>query len=265
MNVLAFDIETIPDVATGRRLYGLEGLRAEDVARVMFEKRREETGGSEFLRHHLHKVIAIAAVLRHADTVRVWSLGDVDSDEADLLRRFFEGIEKFTPTMVSWNGGQFDLPVLHYRTLLHGISAPRYWDIGDNDREFRWNNYLNRFHWRHVDMMDVLSGFQARATASLSEIAVMLGFPGKMGMSGADVWDQYCAANLTGIRHYCETDALNTYLIYLRWELLRGTFDQAGVDRELTLLRDVLRSGAKPHWTAFLKEWERNSQLHVGT
>ncbi|MEK7759133.1 MAG: 3'-5' exonuclease, partial [Pseudomonadota bacterium] len=73
MNVLIFDIETIPDVATGRRLYELEGLSDADVAKVMFHKRREETGDSEFLRHHLHRVVAISVVLRHADQLRVWS------------------------------------------------------------------------------------------------------------------------------------------------------------------------------------------------
>ena len=122
------------DVATGRRLYGLDGLNDADIARVMFEKRREETGDSEFLRHHLHRIITISAVLRHGESLRVWSLGDAEASEAELVRRFFDGIEKFTPTLVSWNGGQFDLPVLHYRALLHGIAAPRYWDTGDVDR-----------------------------------------------------------------------------------------------------------------------------------
>ena len=71
MNVLIFDIETIPDVASGRRLYELEGLSDADVAKVMFHKRREETGDSEFLRHHLHRVVAISVALRHADQLRV--------------------------------------------------------------------------------------------------------------------------------------------------------------------------------------------------
>ena len=259
MNVLAFDIETIPDVATGRRLYDLEGLNDADVARVMFEKRREETGESEFLRHHLHRVVTISAVLRHGDSLRVWSLGDAEASEAELVRRFFDGIEKFTPTLVSWNGGQFDLPVLHYRALLHGIAAPRYWDTGDLDRDFRWNNYLSRFHERHTDLMDVLAGYQVRAMASLDDIALLLGLPGKMGVSGADVWRNYCAGKLEEIRNYCETDALNTYLIYLRWELLRGNLDAAGFEREQKLVRQTLAAEKKPHFEAFLAAWDRNS------
>ena len=94
MNVLAFDIETVPDVVTGRRLYGLDGLSDKDVAQVMFAKRREQTGESEFLRHHLHRVVTISAVLRTDDSLRVWSLGEADSDEVELIRRFFDGIER---------------------------------------------------------------------------------------------------------------------------------------------------------------------------
>lgn len=260
-NVLTFDIETAPDIDAGRRIYGLEDLSDADVAEAMFAKRREETGSSDFLRHHLHRVITISAVLRRGDAVRVWSLGDDGSDEADLIQRFYDGIDKFTPTLVSWNGAQFDLPVLHYRALVHGVSAPRYWEIGNDDREFRWNNYLNRFHWRHIDLMDVLSGYQARATASLSEAAIILGLPGKMGMGGAQVWEYYLAGKIEEIRNYCETDVLNTYLIYLRWELIRGNLDQAGWENEQQLVRDTLAAGARPHWTAFLEVWDRHAKL----
>lgn len=256
MNVLAFDIETVPDVATGRRLYRLTDLSDQDVARVMFQKRREQTGDSDFLRHHLHRVVAISAVLRNAESLTAWSLGEADSGEADLVRRFYDGIEKYTPTLVSWNGGGFDLPVLHYRALLHGVAAPRYWDTGGDDRDFKWNNYLSRFHARHTDLMDVLSGYQVRALAPLEDIALMLGLPGKLGRSGADVWEQYCAGELEAIRNYCETDAMNTYLIYLRWELIRGNLDDAGWRREIKLARDTLSAAGKPHWREFLAAWE---------
>jgi 3'-5' exonuclease len=259
MNVLAFDIETVPDVATGRRMHDLDGLSDGDVARVLAMKRREQTGESEFLRHYLHRVVAISAVLRHADTLRVWSLGETNSDEAELIQRFFDGVEKYTPTLVTWNGCTFDLPVLHYRALKHGISAPRYWDTGGEDQSFRFNNYLSRYHQRHTDLMDVLSSYQSRAAAPLDEIALMLGFPGKMGMSGAQVWDQFQAGKIEDIRNYCETDALNTYLVYLRYELMRGNLDRAGWDRETELVRSILRAADKPHLTAFLAAWNESS------
>ncbi|HEX9625594.1 MAG TPA: 3'-5' exonuclease [Acidiferrobacterales bacterium] len=256
MNTLVFDIETVPDVATGRRLYGLADLNDDDVAKVMFHKRREESGGSEFLRHHLHRVVAISAVLRSGDALKVWSLGEIEAGEAELIRRFFDGIDKYTPTLVTWNGGGFDLPVLHYRALRHGVAAPRYWDTGDDDRDFKWNNYLSRFHARHTDLMDVLAGYQPRACAPLDEIAQMLGLPGKLGMHGSQVWEQYQAGNLQAIRDYCETDVLNTYLIWLRFELIRGHLEPAGYDGEIARVRDLLNSENRAHLQAFLKAWK---------
>lgn len=256
MNILVFDIETIPDIETGRRLYNLQGLSDMEVAEVMYTQRRQQTGGNEFLRHHMHRVVAISLVLRTPDKLNVWSLGDVESSEKDILQRFFDGIEKYSPTLVSWNGGGFDLPVLHYRSLLHGISAPRYWETGGDDQSFRWNNYLSRFHERHTDLMDILSGYQVRAVAPLDEIAAMCGFPGKMGMSGDKVFDYYLQGDLDAVRNYCETDVLNTYLVFLRYELMRGRQSEAGYKHECDRLRELLKAENKPHLTEFLNAWQ---------
>jgi predicted PolB exonuclease-like 3'-5' exonuclease len=254
MNILVFDIETVPDTDTGRKLNHLEGLSDSDVAKVMFQKRREETGGSEFLPLHLHRIVAIAAVLRTHDKLKVWSLGEPDSTEEELLQRFFGGIERFMPTLVSWNGGAFDLPVMHYRALLHGVSAPRYWDTGENRTEFRWNNYLNRYHWRHTDLLDVLANYQPRGYAPLDQVATMLGFPGKMGMNGAQVWESFLAGDILSIRHYCETDVLNTYLLFLGFELLRGHLEQAEYHREHERVKQMLAKREQPHLRKFLED-----------
>lgn len=255
--VFVFDIETIPDVATARRLYRLpEGLSDKDVAEVMYNRRRQETGESEFLRLHLQRVVAISVVLRTGERVKVWSLGEPDSPEEELIRRLFDGIERFSPTLVTWNGGAFDLPVLHYRALLHRVPALRYWDVGEDEQSFRWNNYLGRYHWRHIDLMDVLSAYQLRATAPLDEVATMLGFPGKMGMSGASVWTQFLAGEVEAIRNYCETDVLNTYLVYLRFELIRGRLAPEQHAAECRRLREVLAAEGKPHLQEFLEAWK---------
>ena len=144
--VLVFDIETVPDIEGLRRLYDLgPELGAADIAEMAFQRRRQTTG-NDFLPLHLHRVVAIACALRDRESFRVWSLGGLNEPEAELIRRFFDGIEKYTPQIVSWNGGGFDLPVLHYRGLVHGIRAPRYWELGEGDRDFKWNNYVNRYH-----------------------------------------------------------------------------------------------------------------------
>lgn len=256
-NIFVFDIETIPDVDAGRKLLELEDLDDQQVGEAMLTLRRQETGGSEFLPHYLHKIVAISVVLRSKDQVKVWSLGDIDADEAEILERFYSGIEKFTPTMVSWNGSGFDLPVIHYRSLKHGVVGQRYWETGDFDQNFKWNNYLNRYHDRHTDIMDVLAAYQARANAPLDKIATLLGFPGKMGMSGAKVWENYQAGDLQGIRDYCETDVLNTYLVYLRLQLIRGKILPAKYQAECELLQQHLAQADAEHLTAFLNQWEK--------
>ncbi|MBV6416193.1 MAG: hypothetical protein CMLOHMNK_00724 [Steroidobacteraceae bacterium] len=254
MNVLVFDIETVPDVALGRRALGLEGLPDGDVAKAMFTRRRQQTG-SDFLPHEQHRVVAISCVLRSRDSLRVWSLGDPQADEADIVGRFFEGIERYTPDLVSWNGGGFDLPVLHYRALAAGIQAPTYWETGDANTAFRYNNYLSRYHWRHLDLMDVLSGMQPRARASLEDMAQLLGLPGKLGFSGARVWDTWLEGGIVAIRRYCETDVLNTYLVYLRFELLRGHLSREQHAAEVGRVRALLAASDEPHHAEFLAAW----------
>ncbi len=254
-NVLVFDIETVPDVKAGRQLLDLEGLSDEDVALAMRTLRTQKTGKTDFLSHFQHQIVAISAVLLSNDSLKVWSLGNPASGEKELLERFFDGIEKFSPVLVSWNGNGFDLPVIHYRALKHGVSSARYWDNGDIDREFRWNNYLSRFHARHLDLMDVLSGYQPRAFVSLDELAVMLGFPGKMGMSGAHVWESFCSGQIDSIRDYCETDVLNTYLVFLRFQQIRGVLNEDELKHEQSRLRDLLADSGRPHLTEFLARW----------
>lgn len=256
MNCLIFDIETIPDVNTGAKLYHLEGLSAQECVQAMLALRREKVG-HDFLPLHLHQIVAISIVFKQQDRVKVWSVGTESCSESELIQRFFNGISQYTPTLISWNGSGFDLPVLHYRSLLHGIAAPQYWETGENIQTFKWNNYLNRYHYRHLDLMDVLASYNARANAPLDEVATMLGFPGKMGMSGANVWQQYQAGNLKAIRDYCETDVLNTYCVYLKFELIRGNLTQNEYEAELQNLREYLKTQKHTHFDEFLQHWNQ--------
>ena len=257
MNILVFDVETIPDIDSGKKIFNLEELSDKNAAELMFSHRYQKSNGrTEFLQHYLHKIVTISVVLKTDDKLSVWSLGDKNSTETELLERFFEGIERYTPVIVSWNGSGFDLPVIHYRSLIHGVVAQRYWENGDDDQSFRWNNYLSRFHSRHTDLMDVLSGYITTARAPLNEIATILGFPGKMGMSGEKVWDCYLDGDIESIRNYCETDVLNTYLIYLKYQLMRGRLTNDLYITECQKVCDMLENENKIHLKEFLKVWQ---------
>ena len=258
---LVFDIETIPDVSGLRRLHSLDATLADaEVAELAFQQRRAASNGqSEFLPLHLQRVVTISCVLRQGQTFKVWSLAEPEQDEAVIVQRFFEGIERFTPQLVSWNGAGFDLPVLHYRALIHGVVAPRYWDLGDGDygdsRDFKWNNYISRYHTRHLDLMDLLALYQGRASAPLDDLAKLIGFPGKLGMDGSQVWSAWQAGRACEIRNYCETDAVNTYLVLCRFRLMRGEFSRREYDEELALVRGELGRLEQPHWQEYLAAW----------
>tara|TARA_B100000686_G_scaffold355275_1_gene471899 strand:- start:7327 stop:8124 length:798 start_codon:yes stop_codon:yes gene_type:complete len=255
-NSLVFDVETVPDVELGRRLHNLDSLNDDDVARAMRTLRIQKTGSTDFLAHPHHRIVAISAVLRNPEKLLVWSLGSEESTERELLERFFDGIERFRPVLISWNGNGFDLPVIHYRALRHGVAAPIYWESGESDRDFKFNNYLNRYHARHLDLMDLLAGYQPRAFSSLEEVAIMLGLPGKMGMSGARVWEYFQAGKIADIRAYCETDVLNTFLVYLQFERIRGILDEAAFSMEIERLCELLRTANAAHLKEFLNQWQ---------
>ena len=254
--ILVFDIETVPDVEGLRKLWEL-GPEVSDAGVVeLVQQRRRQNTGSDFMPAHLQKVVAISCALRDRDAVRVWSLGSRDDPERDLVKRFFEGIERYTPQLVSWNGSGFDLPVLHYRAMIHGIAGCCYWDLGENDREFKFNNYISRFHSRHTDLMDVLAGYQNRAWAPLDEIAQLCGLPGKLGMDGSQVYPAWKRGEIEAIRNYCETDVANTYLLFQRFQLIRGILDPAEYAKELEVFRAFLAAQDAPHWKQFAAAWK---------
>jgi predicted PolB exonuclease-like 3'-5' exonuclease len=257
--VLVFDIESIPDTA------GLRILRGHDAAlddRAVYDAeiaRRQEQGKNDFMPLHLQRVLVISCVFRSADGLHVRSLVDRETDgrsqEGRLIQRFFQMIERHVPQLVSWNGGGFDLPVLHYRALRHGVVAPKYWDMGEDDRDFRYNHYIGRYHLRHLDLMDLLSMYQPRASAPLDALAKLCGFPGKLGMDGSQVYGAYLEGRTDEIRRYCETDAMNTYLLYCRFQMMRGGFTEAEYAREIVHVRASLAAIDEPHWREYLSAW----------
>ena len=260
--ILAFDIETIPDAHAIRTLHDFPNdISDADVVEYALQKRRAQNG-SDFLPLHLHRVVAISCCLRWSeDKVHVNTIGKIEDDEATVLRKFYDLLERYTPQLVSWNGGGFDLPVLHYRSLIHGISAARYWDMGEGDfgdsRDFKWNNYLSRYHMRHCDLMDVLAMYNGRANAPLDQMAKLCGFPGKMGMDGSKVWDAFQQGQLQEIRDYCETDAANTYLMFMRFQLLRGVYNPQEYQAEIDRLYHHLNAQPQEHWQQFCQMWQR--------
>ncbi len=262
--ILVFDIETVPDVAGLRRVHAVPDAVDDDALLDWIVQQRRAQTGSDFVALPYQRIVAIACALRDASGFRIWSLGEPADPESELIRRFFDGIDRYTPQLVSWNGGGFDLPVLHYRALLHGVPAGRYWDWGDDDKEFRYNNYLGRYHTRHCDLMDILAAYQPRATAGLDAMARLCGFPGKAGLAGSGVAAAVRAGGLDAVRRYCETDVMNTYLLYQRFRMLRGVASAGDYAQEVALAREKIAASGAPHWMEFLAAWDANAVPDAG-
>ncbi len=248
--LVAFDIETTPDPAAGRAGLGLVGDDA-TVIREMMRLRSEETAGrTEYPAQPWHRIICVCATWWDPSSgeVRMENLGSSDPwDEAAHVRGFFDLVEGRSAALggdrpvrlFSWNGGGFDLPILRYRAMRHGIVA-REFQRQDGDR--RYNNYLNRFHDLHVDLMDVLSSYGAAPRAGLGAIAAALGLPSKEFLE-LPIHEHLLRGDAQRIIEYCKLDTLTTLLVALRWghhagwlsgDQLRSVTDslQALVDRE---------------------------------
>jgi|TARA_Y100000389_G_C17289568_1_gene427306 predicted PolB exonuclease-like 3'-5' exonuclease len=248
MNILVFDIETVPDTESGAKILDLKNLSDKDIIKAM-EHTQLQKNGSIFQPLHLHKIVAISVLYKNNEKLSLLSLGDENSKEKDILKKFFSAIDKYQPQLVSWNGKGFDSPVIHYRSLIHEVSSIKYWDKGEDDREFKWNNYLNRYHERHLDLMDVLSGF--KKPAPLTDIAQLIGAPGKYGIDGSKVTDYYLQNNIKKIRDYCETDVLNTYFVFLRYQLISNSISKEKYLELKSEILEFLENSGKDHWKEF--------------
>jgi predicted PolB exonuclease-like 3'-5' exonuclease len=103
--------------------------------------------------------------------------------------------------------------------------------------------------------MDFLALYTGRANAPLDDLAKLCGFPGKLGVDGSQVWALFQQGRLNEIRDYCETDVVNTYLVYCRFQLMRGEMTQAAYEAELSLIRSSLAAIDQPHWKEYLAAW----------
>jgi predicted PolB exonuclease-like 3'-5' exonuclease len=254
--ILVFDIETVLDVSGLRRARQVPASLTDAAVLDWFTQQRRAQTGGDFAPLHLQKVVAIACALQDTAGFKIASVGTPEDGEAELIRRFFDLVDKYTPQLVSWNGGGFDLPVLNQRAMIHGVTAARFWDWGDEDREFKFNSYLGRYHTRHLDLMDVLAMYQPRASAGLDAMARLCGFPGKLGMDGSEVNAAIAQGRLDEVRRYCETDVMNTFLLYLRFRLLRGELTAGEYAKEVSQARERIAAIDAPHWREFIAAWD---------
>lgn len=257
--ILVFDIETKIDVQVGRLLYDLE-LNDDDCEQALIKIRRQETG-QDFQKLALHEIVCISGLWVKEGDLKLFSWTQAEFSESDIIQKFFRVFQKYQtimPKLVTWNGSQFDLPLLMIRAMIHGLSSPQFWDNGELFNQKRYQNYTNRYHHQHIDLMDNLSLFHQKHFAKLDDIARILGFAGKeKGFDGLQAVKQQ---DWESIARYCESDVLNTWLIYLRWIFLKGQINREQHHGLVWQTKHLLETHVNGH--DFLQRWQKNAAVN---
>src|SRR6478752_7842169 len=234
--VIVWDLETVPDLAGFAAANNLTGKSDAEV---------REAIGDKFPKHIYHSIVCIGALVAHRE-VDHWAVDAVgaphvgERSEKQLITAFCDKIAELSPQLVTFNGNSFDLPVLRYRAMIQRVSAPG----------LSLRPYFNRYTEDAIDLCDVLSSFSPQNKASLHELCRVMGLPGKPGgIDGSEVEKYVREGRIAEVAAYCETDVVNTYRVWLRYELFRGRLTENGLRGSETNLSDYIRShsNTKPH------------------
>ncbi|MDO4223157.1 MAG: 3'-5' exonuclease [Acinetobacter sp.] len=257
--VLVFDIESITDRQAGKQLYQLD-LSDDDTDQALLKIRRQESG-QDFQRLALHEIVCISGLWYANGQWKLFSWTQQQYSEAEIIDKFFKIFQRYQPQLITWNGSQYDLPLLMLRGMIHGLSAPALWDQGELHSQKRYNNYVNRYHFSHIDLMDNMAMFHQKHFAKMDDIAVILGLAGKGDESGYLVADYVKQGKWQQLQNYCEGDVVNTWLIYLRWLLLKG---QLNAEQHQFLVKQTQHElQQRPEHQDFLQRWQKNAQYHA--
>jgi 3'-5' exonuclease len=235
-NLIVWDIETVPDLKGFAAANAHDGKSDEEVRAAL---------GDKFPKHIYHSIICIGALVAHREDGH-WAVAALgaphvgERSEKALISSFVDRIAERSPQLVTFNGSSFDLPVLRYRAMVHGVGAP-----GLSSRP-----YFNRYTEDAIDLCDVLSSFNGQGKVTLHELCRVMGLPGKPdGISGGDVEKFYLNGRIREIAEYCESDVVNTYRVWLRHELFRGRLSASDFTASEANLVDFIkaRGNTKPH------------------
>ncbi|MDN5800989.1 MAG: 3'-5' exonuclease [Psychrobacter sp.] len=266
--ILVFDIETVADTDAARRIYPqLAKLNDADTLSALTALRIQEAG-HDFMRLPLQRIVCISALYIKDGKFSLFSLTADKFSEKDILAKFFRAfsdLEKL-PQLISWNGSGFDIPVLIYRAMQYDLSAPWLFEEGARIKNMRFDNYVNRFHTRHLDLMDRFSQYGASRREAMDVVASLYGLPGKTDVDGSMVGDLFHNGDWQTLSIYCESDVMNTWLIYLRWLRLTGQLSSKDFDawqqQSYDYLAKYTQADGSARHQAFIADWSSapNSQ-----
>jgi predicted PolB exonuclease-like 3'-5' exonuclease len=235
-SVIVWDLETVPDLRGFAAANDLSGKTDDEI---------REKLGDKFPKHIYHSIVCIGALIAHRedDCWAVDALGAPhvgERAEKELIQSFVDKVGELAPQLVTFNGNSFDLPVLRYRAMINGVSAP-----GLSSRP-----YFHRYSEDALDLCDAMSSFSGQSKVSLNELSKVMGLSGKPNdIDGSEVHRYFRDGKIKEISDYCETDIVNTYRIWLRYELFKGNLSVIQHQFSEQKLREFIRAHAnsKPH------------------
>lgn len=194
-----------------------------------------------------HQVFCVGVMWLGPDhAVRKLGVLGEGKPEGEMLVDLTRFLDKHRPTLVTYNGRGFDMPVIAARCLRHGVPFGYYYQGRDVRYRFSPEG--------HLDLMDFISDFGAAKRSRLDVMARLCGMPGKVGVAGKDVGPLIHAGRLSEVGDYCLCDVVQTSAIFLRLQLLRGELDRAGY---LTSMRSLLKTALdEPRVAALTGLWD---------
>lgn len=260
--ICIFDIETIPDTELIRQYLHVKGNDTEvyEQAKAHYKAKTN----SDFLPVPFHQVVSICAVMSD-DFGRFERVNKLEGkDEYEMIKKFLNFLNKHNPKLVTYNGRAFDLPVLMIRAMKYSLTCSAYFETQSNTTgKSKWENYRQRYSQRfHIDLCDELSEYGALRGMNLDMLCSLIGAPGKYDVHGSQVFELHQKNELDKIHEYCESDVLNTYWLYLNYELLKGNITKNDYVNNLDIMKGYLLDNEDIK--SYTKYFVKNAEKKIG-
>ena len=253
-----FDIETIADGDLVSKIrYPNDNLSAQE-ALTRFRAQLLAETGKDVLPVTFVLPISVAVAKVDAE-YRLLDVAVLDSPQFRphvITRHFWQGWNAYgRPTLVSFNGRGYDIPVLELAAYRYGYPVPAWFNVEARTYEQARNRYNSL---AHLDLLDLLSNFGAsRISGGLNLLANLIGKPGKSGVDGSQVQGMYEAGEVVAINDYCRCDVLDTYFVFLRTRVLLGKLTTEDEHRLVAEAKSWLeqKSESIPAYKHYLSHW----------
>jgi predicted PolB exonuclease-like 3'-5' exonuclease len=255
---LVFDVESVADGALVAKIrYPGEGLQpVEAVARYRAELM--EKFDNDFIPYTFQMPVSVVVAKVDASfhLLDLVALDEPEFRSHIITQHFWRGWEAYQrPTLVSFNGRTFDIPLLELAAFRYGLGLPGWFNMNGKQYEQPRNRYNSE---SHLDLHDVLTNYGAsRFNGGLNLAANLLGKPGKMDVQGHMVQDLFNEGRLAEINDYCRCDVLDTYFVLLRTAVLLGWLKLEEEQARVATAREWIesRAGQSPCLDKYLAEW----------